>query len=186
VIAPTAVPTLETERLLLRAHRLDDFAASLATWSDPLVTRFIGGKPSTEQQVWSRLLGYAGHWSLLGFGYWALEEKATGRFAGELGFADFRRDIAPSMRGVPELGWALAAAFHGRGYATEAVRAAVAWGDRRFEAPRTVCLIDVGNLASIRVAEKCGYAEFERAVFNGTPVLFLARERASESIASSG
>ncbi len=144
-------------------------------WSDPIVTRFIGGKPSTEQQTWSRLVGYVGHWALMGFGYWALEEKATGRFAGEVGFADFRRDIAPSMKGVPELGWALASSFHGKGLATEAVRAAVAWGDARFESARTVCLIDPSNLASVRVAEKCNYSVFERTLFNDRPTLFLER-----------
>ena len=168
-------PVIETARLRLRAHRLEDFEDSFAMWTDPAVTRFIGGKPSTEQQAWSRLLGYVGHWALMGFGYWAVEEKATGRFAGELGFANFKRDIAPSMRDVPELGWALASPFHGQGYATEAVRAAVAWGDVRFESARTVCLIDPANLASIRVAEKCGYAVFERTRFNERETLFLAR-----------
>ena len=57
----------------------------------------------------------------------------------------------------------------------EAVRAAVAWGDVRFEPARTVCLIDPENLASIRVAQKCGYVEFERTLFNEQPTLFLAR-----------
>jgi len=144
-------------------------------WSDPAVVRFIGGKPSSEQQTWSRLLGYAGHWALLKFGYWALEEKASGRFVGELGFADFRRDIEPSMKDVPELGWALASHVHGQGYATEAVGAAVAWGDARFGQARTVCMIDPQNLASIRVAQKCGYREFKRTLFNDRPTIFFDR-----------
>ncbi len=169
------IPTVQTARLRLRAHRLDDFEQSFAMWSDPGVTRFIGGKPSTEQQTWSRMLNYAGLWALVGFGYWAIEDKATGRFAGELGFANFRRDIALSMRDVPELGWTLATEFHGRGYATEAVRAAVAWGDTQFASPRTVCLIDVDNVASIRVAEKSGYSVFQRTVFHERPTLFLER-----------
>ncbi len=160
----------------MRAHRLDDFGDSLAMWSDPLITRYIGGKPSTEQQTWSRLLNYAGLWALMGFGYWALEEKATGSFAGDVGFANFRRDIAASMRDVPEIGWTLAARFHGKGYATEAVRAAVTWGDARFGSSRTVCLINAGNLASIRVAQKCGYEVFERTTFFEQPTLFLARQ----------
>ena len=169
------VPVLETARLRLRAHRLDDFEASFAMWSDPVVTRYIGGKPSSEQQTWSRMTSYAGHWALLGFGYWALEEKSTGSFAGELGFANFRRDIASSMRDVPELGWTLASRFHGKGFATEAVRAAVAWGDVRFGPMRTVCLIDADNLASIRVAQKCGYEVFEQITFHERRTLFLAR-----------
>lgn len=169
-------PTIETARLTLRAHHREDFEASFAMWSDPIVTRYIGGKPSTEQQVWSRLLNYAGHWALLGFGYWALEDKATGRFVGEVGFANFRRDIAPSMRDAPELGWALASPFHGQGYGTEAVRAAVGWGDARFGPSRTVCLIHADNLASIRVAEKCGYRIFARTDFSGVPTLFCERQ----------
>jgi RimJ/RimL family protein N-acetyltransferase len=146
-------------------------------WSDPIVTRYIGGKPSTRQQTWSRLVNYAGHWALLGFGYWVLEEKTTGRFAGEVGFADFHREIAASMRDVPELGFALASHAHGKGYATEAVAAVVAWGDRHLPSPRTVCLIDPRNAASLRVVQKAGYAIFEHATFNDGPALFLERHR---------
>src|ERR1700729_2426842 len=86
------VPILETERLILRAHGIDDFVHSAAMWADPEVTRYIGGKPLSEEETWARLLRYVGHWSLLGFGYWVVEEKATGNFAGEIGFADYKRD----------------------------------------------------------------------------------------------
>jgi RimJ/RimL family protein N-acetyltransferase len=166
-------PALETDRLKLRPHRPDDFAACAAMWADPGVTRYIGGQPLTEEEVWARLLRYAGHWVWLGFGYWAIEEKATGNFVGELGFADFHRDIQPSLNGVPELGWILAAAAHGKGYATEAVRAAVAWGDQHLQGGRTVCLIHPENLASMRVAEKCGYKEFHRTIYkHHTAVMF--------------
>jgi len=169
------VPVIETERLRMRGHRVDDFADCVAMWSDPIVTRFIGGKPSTPQQTWMRMLTYTGHWSLMNFGYWAVEEKQTGQFVGEVGFANFKRDIAESMRDVPELGWALAPPFHGKGYGTEAVRAALEWGDANLNAPRTVCLISVENTPSIRVAEKCGYREFERTLFNDNPTLFFER-----------
>ena len=173
----SGIPVLETERLRMRGHRVDDLDACLAMWSDPAVTRYIGGKPSSRQQTWSRLVNYAGQWALLGFGYWVLEEKATGRFAGELGFADFQRDIAASMRDAPELGFALAAHAHGKGYATEAVTAAVAWGDANLRSARTVCLIDEDNAASIRVVEKAGYAIFARTTFNDRPTLFFERHR---------
>jgi RimJ/RimL family protein N-acetyltransferase len=170
-------PVLETPRLVLRKHELGDLDACVAMWSDPVVTRFIGGTPSSPQQTWARVLGYAGHWALMRFGYWAVEEKATRTFAGEVGFADFKRTIAASMRGFPELGWAFATHAHGKGLATEAVRAAIAWGDEHLDAPRTVCLIHPENAASFRVAEKCGYEMFERAAFGGRPVVFLARQR---------
>lgn len=171
-------PVIETERLILRPHRLEDYPACAAMWSDPEVVRFIGGVPSAPQRTWMRILAYRGHWQLMGFGYWAVEEKGGAAYVGELGFADFKREIAPSMK-VPELGWALAPAFHGRGYATEAVRAAVAWGDKHLESARTVCLIAPENAASIRVAQKCGYVQFDEAVFEGHETLFFQRTNAA-------
>ena len=170
------VPVLETARLKLRGHQLDDFNHCAAMWSDPQVTRFIGGKPLSEEEAWRRLLGYVGHWSLLGFGYWVAEEKATGNFVGEIGFADYKRDLEPSLKGVPEIGWVLASPAHGKGYATEAVRGAVAWGDAHFESNRTACIIAPENLASVRVAVKCGYRQFALATYRGHPTLMFVRE----------
>lgn len=170
------VPVIETERLLLRGHRPNDFPDCAAMWSDPGVTRHIGGKPFSAEEVWARMLRYAGHWSWMGFGYWAIEEKATGTFAGELGFADYKRDIA-SIQNLPELGWVLASHMQGKGYATEAVRAALAWGDARLESSRTVCIVSPDNLPSIHVAEKCGYREFERTTYKGHPTIVFARHR---------
>ncbi|MBF9234159.1 GNAT family N-acetyltransferase [Microvirga alba] len=172
-----SVPVLETERLTLRGHRLDDFSACAAMWGDPEVTRFISGKPSSNEEVWARLLRYVGHWALLGFGYWAIEEKATGAFAGELGFADYKRDIEPSLAGLPELGWVLSPRVHGKGYATEAARAAIAWGDAHFGNRRTACIIAPENLASIRVAEKCGFRELQATTYKGQPTIMFTRER---------
>ena len=144
-------------------------------WSDPGVTRFIGGEPAGEQRTWARLLAYVGHWALMGYGYWVIEQRDSGEFVGEIGLADFKRDIAPPMRDTPELGFALASRFHGRGYATECARAVLEWADSNLSARRTVCLIDPDNLASRRVVEKCGYEVFEQGTYGGKPVLFLAR-----------
>jgi RimJ/RimL family protein N-acetyltransferase len=156
------IPRLETSRLVLRAHGLADYPACVDMWADPLVCRFTIGQPSPSQRTWMRIMSYVGHWSLLGFGYWAVEEKASGRYIGELGFADFKRGMNPSLEGVPELGWALAVSAHGKGYATEALQAAVAWGDTRFSGGRTVAIIQKENAASLRVAEKIGYREVRR------------------------
>jgi len=164
-------------RLLLRAHRLADYESCVALWSDALVVQHIGGKPSTRPQTWGRLLNYAGLWAMLGYGYWAIEERATGAFVGEIGFADFKRDIAERMRDVPEIGWALVPSAHGKGYATEALRAVNSWGDTNLLSARTVCLINPENVASIRVAKKCSFSEFERSIYNDQPILFLERYR---------
>ena len=144
-------------------------------WALPEVVRYIGGKPFTGEEVWARLLRYAGHWQWMGFGFWALEEKSTGAFAGELGFAEFKRELQPSIEGTPEVGWVLAPHAHGKGYATEALQAAIAWGDERFGQTRTVCLIHPENLPSLRVAEKCGYHEFKRTMYKGQPTIILER-----------
>jgi RimJ/RimL family protein N-acetyltransferase len=180
------VAVLETERLRLRGHRLEDFADCAAMWGDAAVARFIGGKPLSEEEAWTKFLRYAGHWSLLGFGYWVAEEKATAKFVGEIGFADYKREIQPSLKGTPEIGWVLSSAFHGRGYATEAVRAVVEWGDGyfikrhldrpHFEQARTACIIAPENVASIRVAEKCGYRQLQPTTYKGHAVLMFVRE----------
>src|SRR5262245_34593015 len=89
-------PTLlETERLRLRGHHPGDFDALAAIWADPRVVRYISGTPSSASDSWARLLRYAGHWSLLGYGFWAIEEKTSGRFVGDVGFADFKRELEP-------------------------------------------------------------------------------------------
>jgi RimJ/RimL family protein N-acetyltransferase len=174
------VPVIETERLRLRGHRPADFADGAAMWADPVVTRYIGGKPLSEEDVWARVLRYSGHWAWLGFGYWLVEEKATGSFAGELGFSDWKREIKPSLKGVPELGWVLAARAHGKGYATEAARAAIAWGDANIVSlqpalGKTVCIIHPENVQSIRVAEKCGFKEVLRTRYKEEPTVLFAR-----------
>ncbi len=145
-------------------------------WADLTVTRYVGGKPLTEEESWTKFLRYIGHWSMLGFGYWVVEEKATGDFVGEIGFADYKRDVQPSLKGVPEAGWALASQAHGKGYATEAVRAIIAWGEMHFGPVRTACLIAPENAASIRVAVKCGYREFQPTTYHGHTTLMFIRE----------
>jgi RimJ/RimL family protein N-acetyltransferase len=167
---------LETERLKLRPHRLDDFAHCSAMWADPNVTRFIGGKPLSEEESWVRLLRYVGHWFLLGFGYWIVEEKATCNFLGEVGFAENQRDIEPSLKGTLETGWVFVPRAHGKGFATEAVLATLRWSDLHFPSTKTTCIIDAPNLASFRVAEKCGYREFSRTTYKGESVILFSRE----------
>ena len=164
--------TIETERLILRPHRAEDYDDLAAMWADPGVTRFIGGRPSTSEESWARLLRYCGLWGLLGFGYWAVRERATGRFVGEVGFADFRRGLG--FDGVPEGGWILMPWAQGRGLAGEAVRAALAWGDARGW-DRSVCIIDPDNAPSLRLAGACGYQETGRITYKDHPVVLLER-----------
>jgi len=173
----TGRPEIETERLRLRTHALADFPHSAAMWADPVVTRHIGGRPFSNEESWARLLRYIGHWEALGFGYWVVQDKATGQFVGEAGLADFKREMEPSFDGMPEMGWAFVSRVHGKGYATEAVRAAAAWGDRHLSAPRTACLIHPENRASIHVAEKAGFQEYQRTTYKDQPTIVLVRSK---------
>lgn len=169
------VPVLETERLRLRAHRADDFAAIAAMWSEPIVYRHTTGKPLSAEEAWSKALRNAGLWPVLGYGFWVVEEKATGEYVGETGFADFKRDIQPPLTGMPEMGWILVSRVHGKGYATEAVRAAIAWSDEHLAAERMCCIIHLENVASIHLANKCGFRESQRTTYKGHDVMVLTR-----------
>lgn len=168
------VPLLETARLRLRAYQPTDLPPLLAMWQQPQFYQYITGQPAPEGEVWPRLLRDAGLWVVCGFGYWAIEEKATGQFIGAVGFADFRRDLAPALGNAPEVGWSLAPHAHGQGYATEALAAALAWGDAHLP-PRTVCIIHVDNQPSLRLAARVGYQEFSRTEFKNQPVALLER-----------
>jgi RimJ/RimL family protein N-acetyltransferase len=165
------VPVVETDRLRLRGHTLDDFAHTRALWTDATVMQHMGGKPQTLEECWARLLRYAGHWPLLGFGYWLVEERETGEFVGEVGFADFKREIEPALGPIPELGWVLAPAKQGNGYATEAAQAALGWARKHFGSGNFACLINPENQASIKVAVKCGFEEKHMGMYKGRPVI---------------
>jgi len=169
-------PVVETPRLILRGFRIEDFPSVTATWADPEVVRYVNeGRPFTEEQTWSRFLRNIALWPMLGYGYWAATEKSTGRYVGDVGFADFKREIEPSLKGVPEVGWVLARWSHGRGYATEAARAAIAWLESALGPQRTVCIISDENRASLRVAQKVGYREFARSEYRGAPIVMFER-----------
>lgn len=171
-------PTIATDRLRLRAHDTNDFENCVAMWRDPEVTRFIGGKPQTLEEIWGRLLRYAGMWSLTGKGFWVIEDRASGKFLGEVGVMDVQREMDPPFGAdEPEVGWALLPSSQGQGYAGEAVTAAMAWADRELKAPMLVCIISPENTPSIRVAEKLGFRERTRTTYHGKPTIQFERRR---------
>lgn len=172
-------PTLTTERLILRPFRAEDFDAYAAIWADPIVMRYITGTPMSREDSWSRALRWIGLWQHMGFGFLMVEEKATGTLLGEVGFQERRRDLTPSIEGTLETGWGLIPAAQGKGYATEAMAAALAWADAAFPGMRYTALIDAQNLASVRVAAKSGFREFARTEYHGAPVIL--HERSTET-----
>ncbi|MEM6677618.1 MAG: GNAT family N-acetyltransferase [Pseudomonadota bacterium] len=172
----TEAPALTTERLLLRPHTHRDFEDVYALWSDPKVVQHISGKPSSRQESWSRLLRYAGHWTLLGYGYWVVQDRGTARFLGEVGLANYRREIEPSFGENPEAGWVMAPHAHGRGIAREAVAAVLAWADAHLTADHAVCMIAPENAASRRLAATVGFREVGTARYQGEEVVVGERQ----------
>lgn len=172
------VPVIETARLILRGRRAEDFPAYAAMWGDPEVVRFTTVRPLTIEESWAKFTRQAGFWALNGYGFWALEEKSSGRFVGEAGPADFKRDLEPSLEGKPEFGWGLVRSAQGKGYATEAMRAGLEWGRNNLSATRYSCIIDPGNTPSMRVAEKCGFNKVADAAYKGSPIAILERPAA--------
>lgn len=168
-------PILTTDRLILRGHTLADFPACATLWADAGVTRFIGGRPSTSDETWRRILAYAGHWQLLGYGYFLVTERETGAVIGEFGLADFHRDVTPPLGDTPEAGWVMLPHYQGRGLAQEALSAVLSWADQTM--PRTVCMIHPDNTPSLRLANKLGYVEYARGKYGEHTPILLERSR---------
>ena len=168
-------PVIETERLRLRGFRASDLDAQAAAMTDPGVVRHLGGSPMSREDTWRKILASPGLWALLGYGYWVAERREDGAYLGQIGFADFKRDMIPNIEGIPEMGWIMAPEAQGRGYATEGVLAALDWAEKALGRSEIVAIISHANAASIRIAEKAGFAAREEAVYKSEPILLFRR-----------
>jgi len=164
------VPTLTTDRLILRPHAQDDLAPLAAMWGDPEVTRHVGGQPRSQQEVWTTLLRVVGHWQVLAYGYWVVTLRATGEVLGEAGYADHKRGLPPELAAGPEAGWAFGPAAWGQGIATETMLACQNWMAAAHAPATTHCIIDPGNFASQKVAAKLGYRQTGETLLRGEAI----------------
>lgn len=167
------VPTLQTERLTLRPFREEDAGALFELSQDPDVMRYVGDRrvPSL-QESWRAIAGWLGHWALRGYGQWAIEERAGSRFIGRAGI------INPADWPGAEVGYLLGKSWWGRGYATEAARAAIDWGFREIGLADLISLIDPANLPSIAVATRLGESLRGETELFGHTVLIYGISRA--------
>jgi RimJ/RimL family protein N-acetyltransferase len=167
------VPQLETERLILRSLTQQDFEDYAGIFTDPEVMLYIGeGKPVSRLDAWRQMAAMIGHWALRGYGLWAVEEKASGKLIGRVGF--FNPETWPGF----ELGWALAREKWGKGYATEAAQRALAYGFDEMKRDEVISLIDPNNQASIKVAERLGETHKGETELFGHEVLIYGITRA--------
>jgi RimJ/RimL family protein N-acetyltransferase len=150
--------TIQTARLTLRMFREEDLDAYAAMNADPEVMRYIGeGGPVGRDIAWRQMAAFLGHWSLRGFGMWAIEETASGTLLGRAGY------LYPEGWPGREIGWLLARNAWGRGVAFEASRAALDYGRSHLGLAELISLIRPDNARSIVLAERLG-ASLDREI----------------------
>ena len=163
-MTPLEIPQLTTDRLLLRDFRPGDFEPYAAMMADPDVGRFLmDGRPLSRTEAWRQMAMFIGHWVLRGYGLWAVEERATGRFIGRIGCLE--------MEGFPafEIAYTLTASAWGRGYAREGATAALRYAREVLGRRKIASIIRPDNTASIRVAQSLGAIAGETVEFFGAP-----------------
>lgn len=168
------IPTLQTERLILRSYHLRDFDA-LAHFFTTGRAQYVDG-PQSRARVWAGFTGDMGQWHILGFGPWMIEERDTGRAIGGVGI-NFPDDYPER-----EIGWILYDGFEGRGYALEAALAARDYAFNTLGWETLVSYIDPRNERSIALAKKMGAVRDETAPTpNGDPCLVYRHSAKPES-----
>jgi RimJ/RimL family protein N-acetyltransferase len=157
-VLPAAI--LETRRLIVRHQTLEDLDALWALYANPAVTRYIPDAPRSYAEAREELEWHMhGHPKHPELGLWATIHKETGKFIGRCGLLPWSID----GRFEVEVAYALAQEFWGQGLATEVAQGLLGHGLNQLQLARLICLIDPGNIASQRVAEKIGMT-FERRV----------------------
>ncbi|WP_165244125.1 GNAT family N-acetyltransferase [Paludisphaera soli] len=141
---------LETERLILRQFRDSDLDAYAEMTSDPEVMHYLGSGPMNRAEAWRNMATILGHWTLRGFGIWAVEERDGGALIGRVGC--WRPEGWPGL----EIGWMLRRASWGRGFATEAAKASLDFAFDRLGERHAISMIHGDNQPSVRVARRLG------------------------------
>ena len=172
-------PRIETKRLILRAFCAEDLEPLAAIWADDDVVRYIGGQKLSREDTWRRSLAACGQWPYVGFGYWIADLKSDGSVAGQLGFADFKREMEPSLEGEPELGYVFGSSVHGQGIGFEACSAVLDWAEENLGVPSYPAIISPENTASIRLAEKLGFTRQLDTTYRGQSIALYRREARS-------
>lgn len=162
---------LETERLAIRAFDAADVDAMAAVYGDPKVMRHVCLGVLDRDATTALLEEYRRAQDERGFSTWAVVEKTSGSVVGDVGFGVYE----PS--GEPELGYTLAAAYWGRGYALEAAHACVDAAFVHLPHRRLVAKVELGNERSLRLAERLGMRRVGTISVDGHPHVLLALDR---------
>ena len=169
------IPRIETDGLVLRPWRKDDFRPYHAIVSHPDVHRHFGPEPMTAEDCWRRMMASVGGWQLNGFGTWAVDRKSDNKLVGNVGFFTAWRDLEPEFGNEPEMGWMFAAETHGQGIAGEACRTAIAWAEANLQPTPFWAIIAPANEPSLKLAGKLGFEQIGQTTYHGDPTLVLRR-----------
>ncbi len=170
-----SAPTLETERLVLRGWRKEDFRPWLAICSEPAVTHHFGGKPMEAEDVFRRLAASVGSWVWNGYGSWAVARRSDSRLIGNAGLFTAWRDLQPEFGEEPEMGWIFATEAHGQGLAFEAGRAVLEWAEASLQPTPIWAIIAPANTPSFRLAERLGFERHSETLYKEEPTAVLRR-----------
>ena len=173
--ARCSAPTLETERLRLRAWRKGDRKDYFNILQEPAVFRHFGPQPMGMEECWRRLMAAAGGWQLNGFGGWAVERKADSKLLGMIAVFTAWRDLEPEFGEEPEMGWIFATESHGQGLASEACRAVVDWVEANLHPTPLWAIIAPANEPSLKLAAKLGFERVGVSAYHDDPTVVLKR-----------
>ncbi|WP_194897361.1 GNAT family N-acetyltransferase [Catenulispora pinisilvae] len=157
---------LRTERLLLRRWQQSDLEPWAAMNADPLVREHLG-EVMTREQSDESVARFQEEFDARGYGWFAVEVGQTGEFIGFAGLDEVDEEMP--FGGV-EIGWRLARAAWGHGYATEAARAVLAFGFDTLDLPEILALTTVGNVRSQAVMRRLGMTHDPRDDFDDPTV----------------
>lgn len=173
-------PRIETKRLIIRGFERSDFNAIFELSSDPEITRYMGGPIESRSRSWEKFLRGPAMWLLLGYGMWIVQRRDDGVILGQIGYADFMRDMDPPLNDIPEMAWMLGQSSRGPdgrgiGYGSEALDAVLGWGDANLGFDHYQCIISPDNLPSVALARRFGFTEIRRAEYAEDMVIVMER-----------
>jgi len=142
------IPTIETEHLILRGPKASDFNAFAEFYASDR-SKGVGG-PLTRDKAWRAFATDFGHWHLLGYGMWVIDEKSSGKVVGHVGFWN------PEGWLERELAWTVFEGFEGKGYAHEAALGARNYAYQTLGWGPMISVIDPDNTRSIVLAKRLG------------------------------
>jgi len=144
------IPRVETDRLILREWKPEDLEPYSEFVANEEMMRYLGGETKNRDGAWREMAMVIGHFALRGYGFWAVEEKATGEFVGRVGV------WYPEGWPAVEIGWSIMPQHHRRGFAAEAGLASAHWAFDNLGLESLISVIHPENVGSKAVAEKIG------------------------------